>query len=660
LEIVVIGMNFRGGPWLTRRQIKNLLFGLFFFIFLLLMLEWFLGLFRLADHDKEFLLNSTYPVFVRGEGEHVGDYVTSPHFADILNFQSFPQVKEEGSFRIFIIGSSAAYGWPYNENYSFSGYLRRALNGASPRKFEIINAAGVSFGSHRELDILKDVVLFDPDLVVIFCGNNEYVERNVLTAMPDSQNVVGEMRSLLGKSNIYRMVRLGVKKAAPGVLRRQAQTDLTDIRSDPFVRRGTLGRSPEVDSIVLNNYRANILAMKKMLVAKGIKGLFCTVPTNVAGWQPYSVPPKFATTEQSRKWSEIDKEVEILNKHNVQGEPKSLRRTAALMEEAVQIAPEHAGSIYTLGQVHLALKVYELAYRELIRAKDVDARPVRALSSFNDAIRSISEESKGIFIADIENSVAEVIRHGLTEGIFLDYCHFTLEGNKFIAISLLPELQRSLDIELPIINLDSFIHSDHQTFENNLMFSTMDQYARALTFYNNGVFDKARDAFENVLDNTPTGDPRFASPVMGNLGYTYAALGDMVQYRRLFRKALETDPDNPLALREMGNILMQDKEFDEAIVLFQRMIKKNPYAPEAFEGMGEIARQTGKPEEAIAYYTDAIKMGGDNLVVRKGMGNTYMALGNKEEAIMAWRKALEFDPSDREIRAALLKYSGGI
>lgn len=655
---MVISMSSTNGRGKTLRQTKNLIFGLFFFVIVFLLMEWLLGLFRLADHDKEFLLNSSYPVFVRGEGEHAGKYVTSRHFADILNFQSFSQVKKQGTTRIFIIGSSAAYGWPYNETYGFSGYLRRALDDAAPGKFEIINAAGISFGTHRELDVLKDIVLFDPDLVIIFCGNNEYVERNVLTSIPDSRKIAGEMRSLLGKSNIYRAVRLGVRKIAPGVFRRQAQTDLTDIRSDPFVRRGTLGRSPEVDNSVLGNYRANTLAMKKMLVANGIKGIFCTVPTNLAGWQPYAFPPKFYKVSQARRWAEIEKEVAGLNTYNIKGDQESLRRTATLIEEALQIAPDDPGSRYILGQVHLALQAYPLAYRELLKAKDLDARPIRALSSFNDTVRSLAEESRGIFVADIENMVAEVILSGLSEGIFLDYCHFTLEGNKFVAISLLPELQRASGLELPIIRLDNFIHSDQQSFADDLMLRTMDQYARGMTYYNNGTFDKARDAFENMLQNIPAGDSRLASPIMGNLGYSYKALGDMVQYRRLFKKALETDPDNPMALREMGNILLDEKQFDKAYDLFQRMVRKNPYAPEAFEGMGEIARQRGEAEQAIVYYNDAIKMGGDNLVVRRGMGNAYLALGKNDAAISAWRSGLEFDPGDQEIRTSLSKYAG--
>lgn len=642
----------------THRQIKKILFGLLFFIFLIMSMEWFLGMFRLADHDKEFLLDTSYPIFVRGEGEHGGDYVTSPHFADILNFQAFHQVKRKGTFRIFIVGSSAAYGWPYTENYGFSGYLRRALDNAAPGKFEIINAAGVSFGSHRELDVLKDVILFDPDLVIIFCGNNEYVERNVLTSAPDSRKIAGKMRSVLGKSNIYRAVRLGVREIAPGVLRRQPQADLTDIRADPFVRRGTLGRSAEVDNSVLNNYQANILAMKKLLVDKNIKGLFCTVPTNVAGWQPYAVPPRFSSAEQSIRWGEIQKEVESLNERNTKWDQESLRRTAALVEEALKIAPGHAGSLYTLGQVHLAQKAYPLAYQELVGAKDADARPIRTLSSFNNVIRSIPEESKGIFVADIENAVAEVIRNGLTEGIFLDYCHFTLEGNKFVAIALLPVLQRSLGANLPLPHLDAFIHADRQTFADDLMLRTMDQYAMALAYYNNGIFDKARDAYENALRNIPPGDRRFASLMMGNLGLAYKGLGDMANYRRFFMKALETDPEAPLALREMGVILLHDREFDKAFELFQRLIKKNPCAPEAFEGLGEIARLKGEPEKSIAFYMEAIKMGGDNLVVRKGMGNAYLSLGKKQEAILELRKALAFDPSDQEIQAALRKCAG--
>ena len=156
--------------------------GVAVFLLIVLLFEMLLGLAGLEEHDRKFAPRSSYPVFTAGEGAGADLLVTSSHFRGFLNYQEFAARKAEGVRRVFVVGGSAAYAWPYGEEYGFTGYLRRALEKVSPGGFEIINAAGMSYGSHRVLDVLGDVVLHDPDLVVVYSGNNEYVERNVLPA----------------------------------------------------------------------------------------------------------------------------------------------------------------------------------------------------------------------------------------------------------------------------------------------------------------------------------------------------------------------------------------------------------------------------------------------------------------------------------------------
>jgi hypothetical protein len=128
-----------------------------FFCLILLIFEFFLGFANLEKYDHKFMTKSSYPIFVPGKGDMSDYYVTSTHFGAYINKQSFLREKPADLNRIFVVGGSAAYGFPYNAEHGFSGYLRRALDKTAPGRFEVINASGMSFGSHRVLDVLKDV-----------------------------------------------------------------------------------------------------------------------------------------------------------------------------------------------------------------------------------------------------------------------------------------------------------------------------------------------------------------------------------------------------------------------------------------------------------------------------------------------------------------------
>src|SRR6476661_3435269 len=76
---------------------------------------------------------STQPLFVEtktesGEKRMVTNPAKLPHF----NLQSFPAKKAPGTFRIFSVGGSTAYGHPWRDPVSFSGWLRELLPKADP------------------------------------------------------------------------------------------------------------------------------------------------------------------------------------------------------------------------------------------------------------------------------------------------------------------------------------------------------------------------------------------------------------------------------------------------------------------------------------------------------------------------------------------------
>ena len=88
---------------------------------------------------------------------------------------AIPAEKPKGTYRIFVLGESAAMGDP-DPAYAFSRYLEVMLLQRYPAmKFEVVNTGSVAINSHVLLPIAKGLAKEQPDLFIIYSGNNEVV-----------------------------------------------------------------------------------------------------------------------------------------------------------------------------------------------------------------------------------------------------------------------------------------------------------------------------------------------------------------------------------------------------------------------------------------------------------------------------------------------------
>lgn len=626
---------------------KQLFVGGLFFFLILLAAEFLLNFAGLEKYDPQFMPKSSYPIFVPGKGDLSAHYVTSPHFGAYINTQSFLREKPAGLTRIFVVGGSAAYGFPCTDEYGFSGYLRRALDKVAPGRFEIINAAGMSFGSHRVLDVLKDVVLFEPDVVIIYSGNNEYVEQNVLPEAKAPPAAIEKIRALFNRTDIYRAMRLGLFKAAPKVFESRIKQDITDIRSNPQVNRGNIGRSQQTDTTILANYRKNIAAMKELLVQQGVKVIFCTVPVDIGGWLPDSGMPRFADETAAARWLELlDLRDEAFTRGDIAQEAEYLR-------QILEITPHDPGMLFNYGKVLWNLGNYETSYQQLVKAKDLDFRPIRALSPFNEIIHNAVDEQNGIYLADLENRIREKYLQGQAIGIFLDYCHLTEAGHKLVAEWLLPALAKVVTLpQLDITVLSGLIEADPRAEIKDDVIRGHELYAQALTYENNGRVDLEEKTYLQALAYLPDFDQ-----IYGNLGHLYAGQNNLKKAMEMYTKALQLNPKSHLVLLSLGYIGLQEGRIDEAVDYFASAINISPDLPGAYSGLGDVAMRRGEYRQAVKHYTDSLRMGEDNEWLRKSLAQAYLSIDDKENAIRNWEEALKFSPFDQETKALVDKYS---
>ncbi len=113
----------------------------------------------------------------------------------------------------------------------------------------------------------------------------------------------------------------------------------------------------------------------------------------------------------------------------------------------------------------------------------------------------------------------------------------------------------------------------------------------------------------------------------------------------LYSEILESDPGNPAALRERGDLYNRTRkntELAEADII--KSVESDPYGPGNFEALAKIANIRGDYQKAIEYYTRAIERNPKaiRLYVERGFIKMY-SLGNHASALEDFRTAEKLD-----------------
>lgn len=300
-----------------------------------------------------------------------GDRVVKPSKTGFIQTQRFAARKAPDVFRIVAIGGSSV-------NFLDSEFrvLERDLStqmASTPKRVEVINMGGFSYGTHREVPLLAEGLEYDPDLVLLYTGHNEFEEVEQL----DLANLqLAPVEELLSRFALFRVVRDAVTRMRVRQLR-QAHNDRL-LQTGPDVARAWQHQftQEEVDER-MDAYRRNLRTMASMCRSHAVPLVIGTVPSNLL--KPYL--------------------------------PADARQ---------RFLP--ATELYSRGQYTEGLAVARQVLRETLgrhQSSDVE----------NGIIRSVAAEF-AIPLADVEQSVIAHEPHGIPgETLFRDHCHLNAQGN---------------------------------------------------------------------------------------------------------------------------------------------------------------------------------------------------------------------------------------
>ena len=374
------------------------------------------------------------PVFERDASGR--SYVRTRHHW-ISRTQRFAASKSKRGFRVFCLGGSAAAGWPHEERDSYPALLARMLEAVLPgREIEVVNAAGHTYASYRVKVVFDEIIDYEPDVIAIYSGNNEFLERVVYRPRSLAGSSSGSVFSKLATVRLVRRIVNASTFTGPVFdVENYGQRDQIATRlSFAFGRSSALRDDPAQFTAVRAHYRFNLERMLEEAERRGIPVVLFTVPVNLEDWRPNVSrhADGFGDAAVEAEWRPAFRTgVEAL-------ESRRFELARAAMERAVAFDRDYAESWFHLGTAQLAVGRREEAQISFYEALERDAYPFRSV--FNDVVHEVAM-GRGMKPLDVVALFEREADDGIPGfDLFVDYVHPTVAANELIAHGLLQTL----------------------------------------------------------------------------------------------------------------------------------------------------------------------------------------------------------------------------
>ena len=316
---------------------------------------------------------------------------TRPGYAEETNFL---MPKPPGTVRIFIVGESAAKGYPQPRNLSMQSFLQEMLADAWPdRKVEVISLGTTAVASFPLVYLVHDAVRYEPDLVVFYVGNNEFFGAYGVASINSFGTLptwaLPWMRAIRG---------LALVQALEGLVRGKADESRTLM--EQMIGKTVIPADSPLRRAAARNLETHLGRMLDATRCAGVPAIVCTTASNESGLAPL-------------------------------GEGSEAAARFARGQELATAGDRAA------------------ARGEFLTARDLDTMPWRPTGDTEAAIRSAAASYDAI-LCDVAERFREASADGATGWDLLDdHVHLTLRGQAEVAravVTSMADLSGSLRV----------------------------------------------------------------------------------------------------------------------------------------------------------------------------------------------------------------------
>lgn len=375
---------------------------LFPFIILLL-LELALRLFGYGHNLSLFVQDERHPdCFV--VNPHLSErYFTIAENATIGNFEPFKKQKPKGTIRLFVLGESTTIGFPYMHNGSFHRWLKYRLLQLYPETdFEVINLSFTAVNSYTVCDIGRELIPYQPDAVLIYCGHNEYYGALGTASTSNLGHNSTIIRSLIGLKQ-YRLIQLLFNGYRAIFSHNGNYSDVRKTLMERMAADQNIPLNSTVYKSGINQFAENIDAVCQTLSNHHIPVLLSTIVSNQKDLKPFVSDSK-------------------------QG----------AMQAFLRANEEYASGKFTQAKA------------SFIKAKELDLLRFRAPEAINQQIIQISKRYPQVTLVDSRRVFEQHSPHGIIDKTtMLEHVHPNLNGYALLSEAFFQALSRLPLFKLP-------------------------------------------------------------------------------------------------------------------------------------------------------------------------------------------------------------------
>ncbi|MBN1817683.1 MAG: tetratricopeptide repeat protein [Sedimentisphaerales bacterium] len=501
--------------------------------------------------------------------------------------------KPNNTIRVFILGESAAAGTP-DPAFGFARILEFMLQSNFPEhRVEVVNAAVRGINSHMVRAIAEECAALQPDLFVVYMGNNE------LCGLYGPHSFFGKHPSLIPAMHTLKQTHLSQwltlhVKGHPSALPQEQKTQTAEFFRDQHIALTNPVREP-----VYANFRNNLNEICRIGLDAGASVLVSTIPVNLRDFPPLgSLHRKDLSAEQLRQWrKDFTAAVEWEAKQQYQKAVEQYNKAAAVDDQYAELH-------YRLARCYLVLNDNASAVTHFSLARDLDALPFRTDSRLNGIIRTVADQYKdeSVYLVDtdalLRNSCAQA---AFGSEWFYDHVHPAFEGDYEIAKSL---LQTAL-VALP---------QDHKLAPNETgTIPSVQQCAQRLgyTEWNriNALAAMAR----------MTAHPPFTEQLEHDLRQMQterkvAALQISLDQKRIaeclrtYQTALAAHPEDWHLRYNYSTLLYQLQQYPQAIEQIRPVVEKFPDVTNFRMCLGHALARLGNIPQAAQQYSQVLRL----------------------------------------------------
>jgi tetratricopeptide (TPR) repeat protein len=562
-------------------------------VLLLLLAE---GALRLAGYGRA----STFLI----PDSQQGYFRTNPEFASLFlpgNFDLRPlnfrvsRHKAPNTVRIVVLGESAAQGIPV-PSFAFAAQLRAQLRARFPGKeIEVLNTGIVAVNSHVVYQVARELSGFEPDLFVVYAGNNEVVGPYgpgcaYLSQMPPLW--------VIRASVFVRSTRTGQLIAAlVGRLSGHGRHEVEWGGMSMFVDQAVRGGDPRLEA-VYSNFASNLRDMIAAASRVGARTILCTVVANLKDCPPFlSRHADGLSPSRLTEWQGAFDEARLAWRLGDND------RARIALAAALRVDPEYADSHFLLGSVDLRSGDVDLARREFLSALHWDALRFRPDVRINQVIREAARAGGGaVTLLDAAAALgADPASAAPLSGreLLFEHVHFDWEGNYRLARMMAESCAAALggSAKGPWLDSDACAAALAYTAHERLpMLLRIDVLVRKPPFTNQITYveDQARMAREIAAATLEARKPETIS-----------------RASEVATAALAHDPGNPALAGILEGIDLDLGDLPGALALARRAegLLPRDFALSADEA--SILMRMGRLDEAGRILTDAGARGAD-------------------------------------------------